>query len=130
MKTLSSISGQFGYDPVNNTPTFALSLGSIPQPEVTLEEIFQYLDSLDKPCGKNPTPNHNKYLVLNLNFAVVNADLGNYRNTLDAHCNTHFNSFCDQYASYLRYTSRHKVYVVYRGVEMVACEEIEDYKII
>lgn len=50
VKTLSSISGQFGYDPVNNTPTFALSLGSIPQPEVTLEEIFQYLDSLDKPC--------------------------------------------------------------------------------
>ena len=50
VKTLSSISGQFGYDPVSNTPTFSLSLGSIPQPEVTLEEIFQYLDSLDKPC--------------------------------------------------------------------------------
>lgn len=50
VKTLSSISGQFGYDPVNNTPTFSLSLGSIPQPEITLEEIFQYLDSLDKPC--------------------------------------------------------------------------------
>ena len=38
---------------------------------------------------------------MNLNFAVVNADLGNYRNPLDAHCNTRFNSFCDQYASYL-----------------------------
>ena len=55
----------------------------------------------DLYIGKNPTPNRNKYLVLNLNFAVVNADLGNYRNALDAHCNTRFNSFCDQYASYL-----------------------------
>ena len=26
-------------------------------------------------------------------------------------------------------TTLHKVYVVYRGVEMVACEEIEDNKI-
>ena len=55
----------------------------------------------DLYIGKNPTPNRNKYLVMNLNFAVVNADLGNYRNALDAHCNTRFNSFCDQYASYL-----------------------------
>ena len=51
--------------------------------------------------GKNPTPNRNKYLVMNLNFAVINADLGNYRSAMDAHCNTRFNSFCDQYAAYL-----------------------------
>ena len=51
--------------------------------------------------GKHPTPNHNKYLILYLNFAVVNADLGNYRSALDAHCNTRFNSFCDTYASLL-----------------------------
>ena len=25
--------------------------------------------------GQHPTPNHNKYLVINLNFAVVNAEL-------------------------------------------------------
>ena len=51
--------------------------------------------------GKHPTPDHNKYLILYLNFAVVNADLGNYRSALDAHCNTRFNSFCDTYASLL-----------------------------
>ena len=55
----------------------------------------------DLYIGKNPTPNHNKYLVMNLNFAVINADLGNYRSAMDAHCNTRFNSFCDQYAPYL-----------------------------
>ena len=33
----------------------------------------------DLYIGKKPTPNHNKYLVIYLNFAVVNADLGNYR---------------------------------------------------
>ena len=55
----------------------------------------------DLYIGKHPTPNHNKYLILYLNFAVVNADLGNYRSALDAHCNTRFNSFCDTYASLL-----------------------------
>ena len=55
----------------------------------------------DLYIGKNPTPNHNKYLVIYLNFAVVNADLGNYRSALDAHCNTRFNYFCDTYSSLL-----------------------------
>ena len=60
-------------------------------------------DSLygDLYIGKHPTPNHNKYLIIYLNFAVVNADLGNYRSALDAHCNTRFNSFSDTYASLL-----------------------------
>ena len=55
----------------------------------------------DLYIGKNPTPNHNKYLVLYLNFAVINADLGNYRGSLDSHCNTRFCSFCDTYENLL-----------------------------
>ena len=55
----------------------------------------------DLYIGKNPTPNHNRYLVMYLNFAVVNAELGNYRSAMDAHCNTRFNSFCDSYAQVL-----------------------------
>ena len=55
----------------------------------------------DLYIGKKPTPNHNKYLVIYLNFAVVNADLGNYRSAVDAHCNTRFNYFCDTYSSLL-----------------------------
>ena len=48
--TLKSISGQFGFDPISNTPTFDLSLGDIVRPELTLEEIFYYLEHADKPC--------------------------------------------------------------------------------
>ena len=55
----------------------------------------------DLYIGKHPTRNHNKYLIIYLNFAVVNADLGNYRSALDEHCNTRFNSFCDSYARLL-----------------------------
>ncbi len=51
--------------------------------------------------GDNPTPERNKYLVIQLNFAVVNAEINNYRKALDEHCNTAFNFFCDVYAQYL-----------------------------
>lgn len=47
---LKSLSGSFGYDPVQNTPTFDIKLGDIQMPEYTLREIFQYLDSVDKRC--------------------------------------------------------------------------------
>lgn len=55
----------------------------------------------DLYIGKNPTPNHNKYLVMNLNFAVINADLGNYRSAMDAHCRIEFTMFCRRYANLL-----------------------------
>ena len=55
----------------------------------------------DLYIGKNPTPNRNKYLVMNLNFAVVNADLGNYRSAMDAHCRIEFTMFCRRYANLL-----------------------------
>ena len=71
-----------------------------PSYDINAADKFERLYG-DLYIGKNPTPNHNKYLVINLNFAVINADLGNYRSALDAHCNTRFNSFCDQYAAYV-----------------------------
>ena len=55
----------------------------------------------DTYIGKHPTPNHNKYLIIYLNFAVVNADLGNYRSALDAHCRTEFTIFCERYSHLL-----------------------------
>ena len=51
--------------------------------------------------GSHPTPERNSYLILYLNFAVVNAELNDYRKSLDAHCNTEFNFFCDIYSDYL-----------------------------
>lgn len=47
---LHSLAGCFGYDPVSNTPTFNIKLGDIHSPELTLEEIFCYLEQADKPC--------------------------------------------------------------------------------
>lgn len=47
---LHSLAGSFGYDPVSNTPTFNIKLGDIHSPELTLEEIFNYLEQADKPC--------------------------------------------------------------------------------
>lgn len=47
---LKSLSGSFGYDPILNTPTFDIKLGDIQKPEYTLNEIFQYLESVDKRC--------------------------------------------------------------------------------
>lgn len=50
LTALHSLAGSFGYDPVSNTPTFNIKLGDIHTPELTLEEIFRYLEQADKPC--------------------------------------------------------------------------------
>ena len=78
---------------------------------LTMSMLHHYYDVLDKDkfdelygdlyIGKHPTEERNSYLVIQLNFAVVNAELHNYRESLDAHCNTRFNYFCDVYAEYL-----------------------------
>ena len=78
---------------------------------LTMSMLHHYYDVLDKDkfeelygdlyIGKHPTEERNSYLIIHLNFAVVNAELNNYRNSLDAHCNTEFNYFCDVYADYL-----------------------------
>ena len=49
IRTLKSISGKFGFDPITSTPTFNVELGDIDRPEYTLNEIFRYLTDADKP---------------------------------------------------------------------------------
>ena len=51
--------------------------------------------------GQNPTPEHNTYLIIHLNFAEVAAGLDDYKNGLDNHCSLVFNFFCDIYAHIL-----------------------------
>lgn len=78
---------------------------------LTLSMLRHYYDVLEADkfnkwygglyIGEHPTPERNSYLVLYLNFAVINGELGNYRESLDAHCNTTFDVFCDRYAEYL-----------------------------
>ncbi len=48
--TLRSLGASFGYDPVQNTPTFDIRLGDITMPEYTLKEIFEYLEKADRRC--------------------------------------------------------------------------------
>lgn len=47
---LKSLSASFGYDPLQNTPTFDVKLGDIIKPEYTLAEIFDYLENVDQRC--------------------------------------------------------------------------------
>ncbi len=45
-----SLRGGFKMDAVTGEPAFELSLGEIESPEATLDEIFKYLGTADKPC--------------------------------------------------------------------------------
>lgn len=47
---LRSLSGCFGYNPVTGSPSFDVKLGDIHTPELTLEEVFMYLEQADDPC--------------------------------------------------------------------------------
>ena len=47
---LRSLSAAFGMDPVTGEPKFNMQIGDIKTPELTLEEIFLYLEQADKPC--------------------------------------------------------------------------------
>ena len=75
----------------------------------------------DLYIGKNPTPNHNKYLVMKLNFAIINADLGNYRSAMDSICNTEYNYFCDVYEKYLPKDIKEKMNNTNGCVEQLNC---------
>lgn len=50
LSTIKSLTGSLGYDPVTGTPSFDVKLGDINNPELTLQEIFNYLEKADKPC--------------------------------------------------------------------------------
>ena len=75
----------------------------------------------DLYIGKNPTPNHNKFLVMKLNFAIINADLGNYRSAMDSIFNTEYNYFCDVYEKYLPKDIKEKMNNTNGCVEQLNC---------
>jgi len=78
---------------------------------LTMSMLHHYYDVLQKDkfeelygelyIGKYPTEERNSYLIIHLNFAVVNAELNNYRKSLDAHCDSVFQNFCRRYAAFL-----------------------------
>ena len=50
LSTLKSIKGVISYDFEECKPKFEIQLGDINAPELTLEEIFNYLQNADRPC--------------------------------------------------------------------------------
>lgn len=50
IQTLKSISGKFSVNSLDGSLAFGLELGDIANPELTLEEIFNYLENASKPC--------------------------------------------------------------------------------
>nr|MCR4559283.1 AAA family ATPase [Bacteroidales bacterium] len=59
------------------------------------EEIFSGLW-----IGDHPTANRNSYLVLELNFAMVNGNIDDYKKNFDSYCHLRFKNFCDIYSQY------------------------------
>ena len=51
--------------------------------------------------GEHPTEERNSYLIIELDFSVIDGTLGNYKKSMDAHCGIHFESFCDVYSHLL-----------------------------
>ena len=50
LSTLRSIAAAFSLDPISGEPRVNLQIGDISTPELTLEEIFTYLEKADRPC--------------------------------------------------------------------------------
>lgn len=51
--------------------------------------------------GENPTPEHNSYLIIHLNFAIIVGNLNDYKHGMDNYCRTQFNYFADVYSHLL-----------------------------
>ena len=47
--------------------------------------------------GSHPTPQRNSYLIIGLDFSVIDGGLGNYRESMDDHCRIKFLDFADRY---------------------------------
>lgn len=49
LDVIKSLKQEIAFD-INGNPSWSLSLGAITNPEITLDEIFTYLNSSNKPC--------------------------------------------------------------------------------
>lgn len=50
LSSIKSLSGSLGYDPTTGLAVYDVKLGDINNPELTLQEVFSYLEKADKPC--------------------------------------------------------------------------------
>ena len=96
--------------------------------DVLMKDKFDELYG-DLYIGKHPTAERNSYLVINLNFAMLHADLESYRKSLDDHCRLAFNYFCDVYAEYLPQDIKEKMNREDGAVKQLECLCLECRKV-
>ena len=68
--------------------------------DVNKDGLFQRLFG-DLWIGQHPTPMHNQYLVLYLNFAMISGGLKDYERSMNSYCRTQMEYFCNVYKSRL-----------------------------
>lgn len=49
LQILSSLRSEISFD-INGLPVWGVGIGTLTNPEITLDEIFTYLNEADKPC--------------------------------------------------------------------------------
>lgn len=49
-QVISSFRVGFKLDPISGSPTFDIGIGDITSPDMTLEQVFDFLEQADKPC--------------------------------------------------------------------------------
>lgn len=110
---LKSLSGSFGYDALTGLPSFDVKLGDIRMPELTLSEIFDYLENADKPCvctidefqqiGKYPEKNVEAILrthiqkMNNCRFIFAGSDRHTLENMFNSPAKPFYNSVEQMY---------------------------------
>ena len=113
INVLKSLSGNFGYDALTGLPSFDVRLGDIRMPDLTLSEIFDYLENADKPCvftidefqqiGKYPEKNVEALLrtyiqkMNNCRFIFAGSDRHTLENMFNSPAKPFYNSVEQMY---------------------------------
>ena len=88
--------------------------------DINMEDRFDELFG-DLYIGSHPTPERNQYLILNLNFAAIHADLDNYKEAMDSYCDTNLYYFCRKYATLLSPDIQERLQRKSGAVEQLDC---------
>lgn len=113
LNVIKSLSGSFGYDALTGLPSFDVKMGDIRMPELTLSEIFDYLENADKPCvctidefqqiGKYPEKNVEAFLrthiqkMNNCRFIFAGSDRHTLENMFNSPAKPFYNSVEQMY---------------------------------
>lgn len=113
INVLKSLSGSFGYDAMTGLPSFDVKLGDIRTPELTIAEIFNYLENAEKPCvctidefqqiGKYPEKNVEAMLrtyiqkINNCRFIFAGSDRHTLENMFNSPAKPFYNSVEQMY---------------------------------